>query len=527
MMNRLKNLSLQKIFLLLTMLFLVGMLAVKFISHNVVDAFSDNQREVANTSTELLRGFQKLKYIISDVEHSAYLNTLLDNEEMLIATAAKAGAFYELHEELVGVIEGDPQFMHLQEPIRNLDRDYKAFTLLLFAMSAQHIEELDAAQETLQKLQRASEKLNRDLDEATKAFEKLSIASSQKAYEYEEMERLISLFEMALIGGMLLIFIYLMRRTLFMPMDRLVEFLSSLNASRDLKSRYGYSKENELGAVSRHLNQLLASLEKSTVTNSELEKRIAEELKNSREKDHILYTQAKHAQMGEMFNMIAHQWRQPLQSISASTGHIIVKKELGKLEDEDIVAHTALVNTLTQELSKTINDFMALSKPAKEHTEFSFNALVSELSSFMGAQLTTLEIALLNESEEDVKVLTHRQELFHVLLNLVSNAKDALEESDVRPKNIIMNAAYTRNGQTLITVYDRGGGIPETIIDRIFTPYFTTKEQGKGTGIGLYMSKRIVEEVLGGKLDIRNENNGALFSITLDRGSIGSGVMGE
>lgn len=247
-----------------------------------------------------------------------------------------------------------------------------------------------------------------------------------------------------------------------------------------------------------------------------LETRIDEEVKRNREKDRLLHNQSKSVQMGEMINMIAHQWRQPLNAISASAISIEMRQELGELDENFISEHSKFVQQHTQGMSKTINDFMDFFKPEQKMQHFRLEDLLSGIFSLMGAQITSRNIKLNFISDNEKKIYSYKKELAHVLINLISNSRDAFETNKVKEKQILVELSED-DFTYFVKVIDNAGGIPEDIIDQIFNPYFTTKEQGKGTGIGLHMSKRIVNEVFKGKIEVKNSNNGAEFKITIPK----------
>ena len=248
--------------------------------------------------------------------------------------------------------------------------------------------------------------------------------------------------------------------------------------------------------------------------NAELQERVALEVERNREKDRMLYNQAKSAQMGEMLNMIAHQWRQPLNAISASAISIAMKQEIDTVTEKDLLDHANFVQELTQKMSKTVNDFMNFFKPAQEKATFLFSSLLESITSILGAQLQNRGIELVVHAEENYTIDSYDKELSHILINLIANARDAYHDHPSNNQKI--EVGLHQDGEhTIIDVIDHAGGIPEEIIDKIFDPYFTTKEQGKGTGIGLYMSRRMVHEILGGTLEVCNYEDGAKFSIVL------------
>lgn len=503
--------SLRHSFLIMSAIFVAVLLGMKLLTYGIVDASSDVQRERLQSISGILDDFRQMRYIVSDIQRAAYLAVFRQDEEALIVIAAQAEGFYELHERIHDRLAQHPELGQLKELIHDIVEDYKQLTIYMFALSAQQIENMPSS-EVLQKLNMATRDIYADLDKAMASFEGVAVAAERKAQQYEDLESYVSFVEVAVILLMMGVVFYQLHRYVFAPLYRLVGFLLTTEKTGNLRERFSYGRSDEIGAVSHHLDQLLATLENTTVTNAELQRRIDDELKKNREKDHLLYTQARYAQMGEMLNMIAHQWRQPLQSISASTATLMVKKSINSLNEEDLEKHIQVVNRLTQQLSETINDFMTFSKPSRDPESFRLQGLIGEIIAFVGPQLTSSGIAF-QEKIDDVEVLAYRKELLHVLLNLVSNAKDALMTKEGE-KIITVRSQRVPDGIE-ITVEDNAGGIDDRIIDRVFEPYFTTKEEGKGTGIGLYMSKRIVEEMLGGALVVENVRKGARFTILL------------
>lgn len=270
--------------------------------------------------------------------------------------------------------------------------------------------------------------------------------------------------------------------------------------------------------------------------NRTLEHRVADETRSRIEKERMLIQQSKMAAMGEMIGAIAHQWRQPLNAIGAIIQDIGHAEESGCLDSKYL--SDAVVESMHQIkfMSRTIDDFRNFFKTDKMKTRFGLKKAISQVYSMVTGQLKAMNIKwltvckihdgkpfppdmLLDQNEEHF-ITGYENEFKQVFLNLVSNAKDAIEHNcqtnpDAAPERSILIELASDDGKTLITVSDTGGGIPEEILNRIFDPYFTTKELGKGTGIGLYMSKIIIEKNMGGLLTARNRENGAEFRITL------------
>jgi len=224
----------------------------------------------------------------------------------------------------------------------------------------------------------------------------------------------------------------------------------------------------------------------------------------------IMINQSKHAQMGEMISMIAHQWRQPLNAVSAAAINLTLQQQLGTLDEKEVENTSKFIQKLTLDMSQTINDFMSFFKPQTKKESFLISDVLDEIRRMIDKQLESHNI-ILETSIGDISTLYgHKNELIHVLLNIITNARDALDEQTQEIKKITIDA-YALNGRCNISVRDNGGGIDGDILDKIFNPYFTTKEQGKGTGIGLYMVKEIIEKDFNGHIEVQNIENGVEF----------------
>ena len=234
-----------------------------------------------------------------------------------------------------------------------------------------------------------------------------------------------------------------------------------------------------------------------------------------REKDQLLYVQSRSAQIGEMLSMIAHQWRQPLNAINASGIKILLQQEMQSLDKVSIKEHCHFVEDMTNRMSKTINNFMNFFKPDQNINTFKIEELIDNIRSLVGIQLENIGVTIQYETEDHIAINSYKNELAHVLINLITNARDAYQEHDIEDQVIMINCTK-KEREVTIQVIDYAGGIPEEVIGKIFNPYFTTKEQGKGTGIGLHMSKRIINEIFHGEISVHNENNGAVFSIVFE-----------
>lgn len=234
----------------------------------------------------------------------------------------------------------------------------------------------------------------------------------------------------------------------------------------------------------------------------------------------MLIQQSKLAAMGEMLGAIAHQWRQPLNVINCTTLDMKLKKSMGHLDDTILEKSIAKLENLTQEMSRTIEDFMNFFKPDKDIASINIANSIYYTMKIFSAQFKNHNIRVDIDVDDSLHVRGVEGELKQVFLNMLSNSKDAFAEQKNEEK-LISIVAKKEEDTICIMIEDSAGGIPENIIMKIFDPYFTTKSHQQGTGIGLYMSSLIISNTFGGKIsaeNIYNQNNkriGVKFTITL------------
>ena len=238
-----------------------------------------------------------------------------------------------------------------------------------------------------------------------------------------------------------------------------------------------------------------------------------EELK---QKDIMLIKQSKNAQMGEMIKNIAHQWRQPLSIISTSATAMMLKEEMNMLKSEDITHSCDIINNNAQYLSKTIDTFTNYIKEDKILNKVVLQDVVKDTLKILEGSLHYNNIILENKftEVENIELTTYKGELSQVIINIVNNAKDILVEKNIENKRITIDVKKDKLN-CYITIEDNAGGVPLDIIDKIFDPYFTTKHQSKGTGLGLFMSKEIMDKSINGELCVNNNEKGAIFTIKI------------
>jgi signal transduction histidine kinase len=247
-----------------------------------------------------------------------------------------------------------------------------------------------------------------------------------------------------------------------------------------------------------------------------LETRIADEVEKNRKQQENMLVQSRMAQMGEMLAMIAHQWRQPLASISAIISSMMVRQELNTYDPKYIDEQLHKISDHTQHLSRTINDFRDFFKDDKTKTESTLEKTVDDSLHIIGSILESQGIKISTDYQCHEKVFIYPNELKQVVLNLLKNSQEAIEEKKVANATIEIRT-YIDGMHYCLEIKDNGGGIPESAISKIFEPYFTTKGNLNGTGLGLYMSNLIITEHHKGRLTVSNQGDGACFIIKVPR----------
>ncbi len=249
--------------------------------------------------------------------------------------------------------------------------------------------------------------------------------------------------------------------------------------------------------------------------NSFLEKKIADEVLKNRDKDAMMFKQMRLAQMGEMISMIAHQWRQPLSTISAIASSLKLDLILGEIDES--VLHQSLdkISKHTGYLSNTIDDFRNFFNPNKLKEVRDLDVIIEQAVAIIAASFKQKSIQFTQSVHLSKKVEIFSNELMQVLLNILKNAQDAFNDKNI-DSPLISLRAYEDEYESFIEIADNAGGINEEVIEHIFDPYFSTKDEKNGTGLGLYMSKIIIEEHCGGKISVSNTKEGCQFKISIE-----------
>lgn len=316
----------------------------------------------------------------------------------------------------------------------------------------------------------------------------------------------------------------------------IISVAASRVAEGDLNAHVDINRNDEIGQLSRSFNQMVDALGENRrqlenvnldleikVTertqaldelNRTLDQRVRDEIAKRKEQEQLLIHQSRLAAMGEMIGAIAHQWRQPLNALSLVIQNIHMQYRTGMLTEESMRQLQDKAQQLILRMSQTIDEFRNFFKPSKHAQTFNLASAVRAAAEILEGMLKNHNIQLSIECPGDINLEGVPGEFSQVILNLLGNARDAVLSSKQKHPAIRITAAKS-DDQVIINVEDNGAGIAASIMNKIFEPYFTTKEEGKGTGIGLYMTKMIIENNMRGQLQANNLDQGARISITL------------
>jgi signal transduction histidine kinase len=282
----------------------------------------------------------------------------------------------------------------------------------------------------------------------------------------------------------------------------LKEHIVSVTTTWDLTRRLRIDTHDEIGELAEEFNMMT---EKLRVLTMELEQRITD-------KEQMLIHQSRMAAVGEMIGYIAHQWRQPLNTLGLIVQELPIYFKRGTFTQEYLDASAFKARELIAYMSQTIEDFRNFFKPEKKKVRFMIKDVLEQTLKLIKANFSEQHIALDVLWEDDSVCEGYPNEYGQVILNILRNVSDVFLERKVGKPNVVIRI-FKDNERSVMSISDNAGGIPEEIIDKIFDPYFTTKDSEKGTGLGLYMSKAIIEKNMGGRLSVRNTVDGAEFRI--------------
>jgi len=292
---------------------------------------------------------------------------------------------------------------------------------------------------------------------------------------------------------LILLFLFMFSRELVSQISLLIQGMDKFK-SGNLSYRINNKYTNDLSILGESLNELAISLDTSN--------------KEKEDNHHLLVQSSKMAAMGEMIANIAHQWRQPLSLISTISSSMQMQKELGILTDKEFYTNSEKILGAVYHLSQTIEDFRNFFKESKDTIAFEIQNVIDKNLLLIGSTLDSNNIKLHTNIQNGINTHGLENELTQSILNILNNAKDAiLSKKDLEKKLIFINTSIEVINKiefARIEIIDNAGGVPDKIINNIFEPYFTTKHQSQGTGIGLFMTRQIIVDNMNGHLDVKN-----------------------
>ena len=301
--------------------------------------------------------------------------------------------------------------------------------------------------------------------------------------------------------------------------ENIIEFIAiryDVTAEVELKKSLEL-KEKELEQLNLNLEQKVKEQTKQLKElNKTLENRVNEEIKKNEEKQKLLFWQSRMASLGQMLANIAHQWRQPLTELNLTLFNM--KKASIQNNEKKVDELYKESKTLISSMSSTIDDFTNFFNPQKEKKSFEIKDAINEALIILRKVIELENIHIQIDVPIDYKVIGVSNELSQVVINLIQNSKDAFIQNDITNRTIIITLKeelILDKKYALLELKDNAGGISKENIDKIFDPYFTTKYKSQGTGLGLFMSKMIIEKSLEGELSHKNIDDGSLFTISI------------
>ena len=247
-----------------------------------------------------------------------------------------------------------------------------------------------------------------------------------------------------------------------------------------------------------------------------LEEKVQSELEKNRIQQNILLQQSKQAMMGEMVAHIAHQWRQPLSLLNGLIIFHVMQYEKGKLTDQSVEEFEEKTNHVIQGMSQTISDFQNFLKPNKQRKVFSLQTLFDDTLVFIGDVFKQNDIKIELEYETEVRLYSYPNELIQVFLNILNNSKDAFIENNIENRMISVEIEDSAT-EVSIVFKNNAGEVESDLLEHLCKPYFTTKDEEKGTGLGLYMCEMIIKNSFNGTFSLQNIKNGLATTITIPK----------
>ena len=232
------------------------------------------------------------------------------------------------------------------------------------------------------------------------------------------------------------------------------------------------------------------------------------------EKEEIMLAQSRYSAMSEVTSMIAHQWRQPLASISIIASNMQLEVAMGDAKGEEFETECEQIIDATNSLSKIINNFAYFFKSDEEKSKIGINEILEDVYNIISPSLEVNNFTIKKELLSQKKINIYKQEIKQVIISIIKNSMEVLSARNIKEPFILLKS-WEDNKNVYFSVSDNGGGIEEKNIDKIYNPYFSTKTEKNSVGLGLYMSKAIIQKHHNGNIISYNEKNGACFKVTI------------
>jgi signal transduction histidine kinase len=282
------------------------------------------------------------------------------------------------------------------------------------------------------------------------------------------------------------------------------------------------SRSKEISTIANVANEMFVNIdeyvEELKSFNSKLEKRVKSEINKQQNQEKMMVHRSRQAAMGEMLESIAHQWRQPLNIIGLACVNLETDYTLGQIDDKKFHDKMDLISKNINYMSDTIDDFRDFLNPRKTMVDFEAKKSIEDVLGILSAQLKNYNIDYKLETDCEIHFKGVENEFKQVIIIILNNSKDAIklkrnEKNDFQGKIDIKITSQNKYG--IIKICDNGGGIKENVLEHIFNPYFSTKQNSNGTGIGLYIAKNIIESRMKGDIWAKNTKEGCCFTISI------------
>ncbi|WP_373070614.1 sensor histidine kinase [Sulfurimonas sp.] len=318
----------------------------------------------------------------------------------------------------------------------------------------------------------------------------------------------------------LLVFFYI--RYDLVALKNIANALKEYSKTKTTKKILQSSRSIEISTIANVANEMFINiaeyLKQLESFNIKLEKRVKEEIEKQQNQEKMMIHQSRQAAMGEMIESIAHQWRQPLNIIGLATVNLETQYALGQIDDKNFHEKMDVISKNINYMSDTIDDFRDFLNPKKTMSNFEATNSIEDVLGILDAQLKNYNIKYILNNGSKIHFKGVENEFKQVIIILLNNSKDAIKLQRKQQHDFegrINIQITSQNNFGIIKICDNGGGIESDIIESIFNPYFSTKHNANGTGIGLYIAKNIIESRMKGNIWVKNTNDGCCFTISI------------